>query len=313
METIGAASGAVLGYIQDGVRGARRGYVAGGLAGRYRSGPYPTPPVTQSRVISTRPNARALLRQATSNIRVRSTALRERLMNRLRNRVQPNITYPNRKQMLKRRRTTKRTTLKKAVAKAVMKQEPAKHYTGSVSAALTHCSLFTWNSCGGITQGTTNAQRDGDAIYLEALKLKGFYQTTNVTNSFTFRVLVGYSGEEVSGCDTTFGTGLGVTDLFLPNTDANWRPNGIINPKAFTVLADRTFDVPSVVASVIDIASFEMVIPLKMKFPYQSSGSSYGKFKNLMVVVTSGVQGGTVSVTSSGSCYIGYDLIFKNY
>lgn len=267
------------------------------------NGPYPTPPRGGTLVGAAQSGLyRALSDQMRGR---RNIGRRNTLMNR-------RLTYPNRKQMAKRKIVKRRKTTYKTVAKAVMKMEPAKHWTGSINVgSMTHSSIYTWNALGGITQGTTYAQRDGDAIYLEALKLKGFFQTTTSTNAFTYRIMIGWTGSEPSGCDATFGTGM-TTDIWLPTTNSSWAPNGIINAKNFTCIADRTFDVPSIVASVVDLASFEMVIPLKQKFVYKKSADSYGKFKNLVVVVTSGIVGGSAGTTVSGATYMGYDLIFKS-
>lgn len=314
MENVAGAAGAVLGYIHNNGRGAVAGYRLGATLARMRTNPV-TPPTTPFRRV---PGVRFQPYPADS------TPLSQRLLNRLRNRIQSLTgtvnTYPNRIQMAVKRRskTMKRKrggkkSLTSSIVKAIRKQEPAKHWTGTISANLLHSNIYCFNATGGITQGTSNAQRDGDSIRLEALKLKGFVQTTTAAKAYTYRVIVGYTGLEYAGVNTNLGlAGAGVNDLFQPNTTTGWVPNGVINAKAVTVIADYTVDVPSLITGVEDICSIDMLVPLNTKFPYQAGAATYGKFKNLVVWVTSGVVGGSSGVTATGVTYMGYDLIFKN-
>lgn len=191
----------------------------------------------------------------------------------------------------------------------LLKQEPAKHYEGSTTTNLTHQTIFSLVPTAGIVQGDTNAQRDGDFVDLAALKLKGIFQTAAAANGYSFRIIVGYSGEEYN-LPTVLGAGLTTAEIFLPNTTGNWAVNGIINPKAFTALYDETMDINSEVAATSTIGSFSFTVPLNRKFPYQSSGSVFGKDRNLyVVVVSSGVGLGAAAPT--GLTVFSYDLIFK--
>lgn len=191
---------------------------------------------------------------------------------------------------------------------------PAKHYTTADSFAMTHNTLYTCIPSEGIVQGTGNTQRDGDKIHIEAIKLKGTMQAATASNAYSYRILVGFSGEELStaSIESKFVSGLGVTELFLPTTATFWNPNGIVNPKAFTLLYDTTIDINSQIASSADLSSFATTVPINMDFPYQATGSVFGKFKNLCVVVTGSVAGGTSGVTSVGAGVISMDLIFKS-
>lgn len=192
----------------------------------------------------------------------------------------------------------------------LMNTQPAKHYEGSTTTALTHGTVQCMNPTGGIVQGDTNAQRDGDFVHLAALKIKGIFQTAAATGAYSYRVIVGYSGEEYN-LPTVLGTGLTIAEVFLPNTTGNWIVNGIINPKAFTSIYDETIDINSEIAAATTLSSFSCTVPLDKKFPYQSAASTFGKDKNLYIIVVSAINGGVTGVTSTGLTVFSYDLIFK--
>lgn len=203
-----------------------------------------------------------------------------------------------------------RKRARKSFKSSVMATLPAKHQTGILSISPLHNTLYSANITAAVTQGTGNTNRLGDAVRLCALKLKGFVQTpTTATGMYTYRVIVGWSGEEYS--NTGFAAQLTGGETFLPNTVTAWTPNGVTNPKAITVLYDKTFDVPTLVTTTADLASFNCTLPINQDFDYQSTASIYGKYKNLYVCVVGSVVGGTDNVTAAGVVYVAYDLIFK--
>lgn len=171
-------------------------------------------------------------------------------------------------------------------------------------------SVYSYNLTAGLTQGTTVGARQGDQVYLVDLKMKGFVNSAAASNAYAFRIIVGWSGEEYNPA-TLLTTGLNATEFFLPVVSLS-NTNGIINPKAFTVLADTTIDVNSQITATSDSQSFDATIPLYQKYAYQSGGSVYGKTKNLYVVVVSYVLAGTSGVTSTGGVAMGATLRFKN-
>lgn len=196
----------------------------------------------------------------------------------------------------------------------MLAMKPAFHDTvadGALTVAHTHNTIFAFSPTQAITQGTTNESRIGDAVYLEALKIKGLYHSDAAAGAYTLRILIGYSGEEYN-CPGSFITGFAATDIFLPNTGSTFRTSSIVNPKAFTVLYDSTIEVNSNIVSTQEVKNFEDIIQLKKKFSYQSSGSQYGKDQNLYIILVSTVLGGITGVTSSGATMPTYDLIFKN-
>lgn len=187
------------------------------------------------------------------------------------------------------------------------------HETSSQVVNLTHNAIFTKNMCSTIIQGLTIDDRQGDQIYLTALKIRGSYQLPTTAGAFSMRMIVGYSGAEyVAGTFVTGVSGLDSTQLFLPDTySGGWGPNGIINPKAFTVIYDSVIDQNSLTTTTAEVQSFAASIPLDKNFPYKAGESIYGKFKNLYVVLIGGVAGG-VAEQPAGNVAISMDVIFKN-
>jgi len=201
---------------------------------------------------------------------------------------------------------------KKSFHSLMVQNTPAKHYTNAILQTLTHSTMYFFAPPQQVVLGDAYNQRDGDYIDLIALKLKGIFQTPTASNAYSYRLIVGYSGEEYTGSATGLTVGLTDAEVFLPNTSGNWTLNGIVNAKAFTSIYDQTFDINSMEASTVELQSFSVTVPLNKKFPYQANASIFGKDKNLYVFITSGVAGGSSGVTASGTLVCGYDLIFKS-
>jgi len=209
---------------------------------------------------------------------------------------------------------TKRKPVRKSrtsFVNRVADTKAAKHETNRQGVSMTNNTLYTLCPTARVLQGDTNIARDGDAIILCALKLMGFYNTAATAGPYAFRIIVGYSGEEYA--NTVFASGLGATEIFLPDTATAVSSNGIINPKTFTVLYDEKHTVNSNITAVIDRVDYAITVPLNnFKFPYQSAGSALGKFKNLYVVIVADVVNGVSGTTDVGGTSISWDLIYKN-
>lgn len=200
---------------------------------------------------------------------------------------------------------------KSSLHKMILADTPAKHYGNSIIKALLHNDVYTCTPSTGIVQGTSNTTRIGDHVDLQAIKIKGFFQTPTLqTAFFSYRIMVGWTGEEFN-LPTSLAAGLGIGEWAVPNTTSNWIVNGINNPKAFTVLYDQTVDVNSLITTTPDGLSYQFTVPLHKKFDYQADGSVYGKDRNLCILVMSSVNGGTLSTTSTGQTVMAYDLIYK--
>lgn len=210
----------------------------------------------------------------------------------------------------KSRRSRGRSTSLKALVKST---EPAKHYTLSNNATLLHNTIYTCIPTQGIAQSLTNTGRIGDSVYLCALKVKGFYQSATTANAYTFRIQVGWSGEEYGTANIAgqLVAGLTAAEVYLPTTTTLATVNGIVNPKAFTILYDQVIDINSQIAATVDVQSFDAIISLNQNFQYQSDGSVFGKTRNLCVVVSAVVASGASGVTPAGNCVWSADLIFK--
>lgn len=206
----------------------------------------------------------------------------------------------------------KKRVIRTSFKSKLVNAQPAKHYSYTADQATTASVIYTTCPTSGITQGTTNAQRDGDSVYLAALKGRYTYASeVGIVGNFIGRIIIGWSGEEYTGVGTDFGAGLATGELFLPGT-TTFPLNGIINPKAFTCIYDETMDVDNFSAGSASMnqntGTFN--IPLDTNFVYQASGSTMGKTRNLYVVFIAG-QVGAPALTATGIISIALDLIFK--
>jgi len=211
-------------------------------------------------------------------------------------------------------RKSMRRRTNKSFKKQVFDTQPARHFTGEDSESSTHNTLLTVIPTQGIAQGSTNVSRQGDSIYICALKLKYNFQSNVASNGYQWRILVGWTGEEITtaGVATGFVSGLGASEIFLPTTTSNWVANGIVNPKTFTCLYDQTIDINSQVTGASDLAGDSTTVRINQAFDYQSSGSVMGKTKNLAIVVVGCVVGGVSGATSVGNVVAAWDVIYKS-
>lgn len=200
----------------------------------------------------------------------------------------------------------------------VLKTMPAKHYTYETAFNTVHNIGYGSVPTQGIVQGDGNTQRDGDRITIMALKFNITSHSDTAAAGYTYRVIVGWTGEEYTAAGIANGfiatNVVGapqITDVFLPNTATVSQTNGIVNPKAFTVLYDRLYDVNSQVTGAKDAASFGDTVQIDQDYSYQASGSIQGKTKNLVIFVLATVNNGVNGTTVTGDTAIAVDLIFK--
>lgn len=209
----------------------------------------------------------------------------------------------------------KRKSVKSDVKKTILQMAVPYHNALADATAgkanIEHNTIYSLNLTAFLTQGTGNDDRQGDQVFLEALKLRGFVRSNATANSYTYRILVGFSPKEFNFVSQS-NTGLQYVNLFLPGTGGTSFVNGIINPKAFTCVYDNTVDINSLLSAVTDISSMSATIPLKKKFAYQSDASTLGKTNNLYLVLIGYVTGGVTGTTGTGDIQIATDLIFKN-
>jgi len=205
----------------------------------------------------------------------------------------------------KRRKVTGGSTFKDRV----LKLAEAKHFTDGQIVPLVHSIGQTYNVTAQIVQGVSINSRIGDKIYLAALKIKGSYQAPDTSGAYTFRIIVGYSGEEYAQPGFAGGL-LGLTnqEIFHNATTNSWASNGIINPKAFSMVYDERFDINSLTEDTAEVRSFSFDVQLKKEFPYAPATGEFGKFKNLYIWVVAD----RVGAGNSGTLVIAHDLIFKD-
>lgn len=222
------------------------------------------------------------------------------------------MSYTGTGQMTKRKNNKK--SMFKTFQQKVKETQQAKHFSGTAIATLLHNGLLAQYPTRGILQGVANNERLGDSVFLEAIKIKGFYNAPTTSNAYVCRIMVGYTGEEYT---TALNSGnliagdIAVNEVFLPGTDNISQTNALVNAKAIQILYDTTIDVNSQVDLARTTHSFAFTVQLNKKFPYQRAGSTFGKFKNLVIIAT-GFAPGATPLAGIGDISYGYDLIFRD-
>lgn len=219
------------------------------------------------------------------------------------------------KKLTMKRKTTykKKVSFPNKVKKTILSMAETYHRginDSSLNGPLLHSNLYTYNLTAQVQQGTSLAQRQGDAIYLMGVNIRGSIFAPTTAGAYQYRIMVVRSGKETN--PATLLAGIGAADVFLPNTYSTFTINGQINSKALTLLYDQTVDVNSQLTATADVAQVNISIPIYKKFEYQSDGAVYGKKDNVYVLVTAIVAGGTAGTTSCGQFLGSADVIFKN-
>lgn len=209
---------------------------------------------------------------------------------------------------------TKRKTRPKSFSmkKYIRSTLPAKHCPFSdITVGGTHNTLYSFGPSQTIVRGTGNDQRIGDSAHLLALKINGFVASSAaITKAVEVRIITLWSGEEYA-CGTSFTAGLTMGEVFLTTATPGWAPNGLVNPKAVTVLDDRVINLNNSITGVADVESINYTVSLNTDFDWQAAGSVYGKSRNLYVVVMGSTLDGVTGTTQWGQINISADLIFK--
>lgn len=207
-------------------------------------------------------------------------------------------TKPKRKKMKYKRQKLATVTAVKRMIGAV---EEKKNFSGSTNttfATISNGLVHSQNITALITQGTTTGTRIGDEVYLTKLEMFFVFYAPAVSSVQRFRVMIVWSGEEVSTAGMSTSN-LGATDIFLPGyTDI---PSALVNPKACTVLFDTNITINSQQNGFKDGHVLRHVCKLTQKFKYQTGGSAYGKVKNLYFVVVP-TYNSTGSPADAGVC-----------
>lgn len=175
-----------------------------------------------------------------------------------------------------------------------------------------HNNIYTMSPTQVITQGTANTNRQGDAIYMNALRVNGLFSTpNNASDAFTYRILVVKHGDNLTA-PTSLPSLISHSDLFLPNTGNTIEVNSLVNPKAVTVLYDQTVEINSVLETSAEWHRVSFTVPLNTNFQYASTASTFGKNYNLYICLIGCVFGGASDTTAAGTFTGSADLIFQN-
>jgi len=146
---------------------------------------------------------------------------------------------------------------------------------------------------------------------LSDLRIKGVFAAATTAGAYQFRVMVVSSGEEYNVDGTT--AGLALAEIFNTGINAGTQVNAHVNPKSCTVLHDEVVNINSTISGVSDGGLIDVTVPLNnQQFKYQSSGSVYGKFKNIYIVVIGWVLSGTPGTTSTGSITYNWLLNYRD-
>lgn len=218
----------------------------------------------------------------------------------------PTVTRTN--SMIKKKKAARSNSVKAQILRNI----DTHHCTLSdqyYSANATHNTIYTASITGIPIQGTSNINRIGDKIHLMNIAISLGINTAAAAGAYTYRVLLVYSGEEYT--PSGLGTGLSFAEVFQPNTGGLYGTLAITNPKAVTVLMDELIEINSIITATKDVTTLRRNIHLGSDFSYQSSAATFGKTKNLYVVVVACVVDGTTGTTAAGTFNLNADMTFK--
>lgn len=206
----------------------------------------------------------------------------------------------------------KRISFKQRLLRNVSAKHCNTNDSQTVKAPMTHNTIYTCNLTANVLNSTSDSGRIGDSIHVMALKVNALFTSpASTSSSCQLRLLVGWSPAEFN-LPATFGSGLGLTDIFEPGTGTNWTNTAIVSPKAFTVLDDRMITVNNNIASVSEIQELVYSVQIDSEFVYKTLSGIYGKKRNLYLVAIACISGGTPGSTAAGQLNASTDLIFKD-
>lgn len=206
----------------------------------------------------------------------------------------------------------KKVVRAKSFKQKVLSVQPAMHETQGVAASLLQNTIYALSPTYAVTQGDGVADRHGDSIYLEALKISGHFDTNSSAAGYMLRVIIGYTPQEVSTGTSWSSSAMGGPQVFKDNTYPVSLVDGIVDSKRFQVLFDEVQEIQSQISGVVDVKVIRATVPLKRWFNYKTSGGVYGSKYNLVVVVIADRYGATSGLDNAGYVSLSYDLIFKS-
>jgi len=223
--------------------------------------------------------------------------------------------YRNPPSRTKRKQKKRKYGKRKSFQKQVLALAGAKHWTVSLNPSTLHNNMYVFSPTIGVLTGTTNTTRNGDEIFLAALKIHASFCSATAAGAYQYRIICGFSTTQDTTAlvNSAMPVSTQMTAMFLPNSGSNLLTTAIINPKTFTVLDDRIVDSNSQISGAADITAVNYTVSINQKYVYFGSTSAYGKVKTLYVILIPIVVGGTNNSTATGQHFISTDLIFKDY
>lgn len=189
--------------------------------------------------------------------------------------------------------------------------EPAKHFQTTdttLGQTLTHNVAYVHSPTMNILKGTSDNQRVGDTIYLEAIKFKLLaYDSPSINQPVFYQVVFGYIDVDTL---TNVGWQGATTSDFTYSNGLTYGVMDIVDPKKITTIAEYTIKLPHVVEGSSTAELLEDTIQLKTRFVYETA-NQFGKYKNLVCYIKGIMIGGTPSLLI-GDVLLTYDLIYKD-
>jgi len=169
--------------------------------------------------------------------------------------------------------------------------------------------VYSKNLTYDLTQGTSQANRQGDNVYLCSLKVSGFYESpVNAANGVVYRVLVYWS--DLYANTGNFGTAtISTGDIFINSGDRNSML--IVDPKKVTVLYDETTVIQASISGVYTAQDIIAKVSIEKAVKFLP-GTNELNPRNLFLTIIPSVANGSTGTTDAGKFIIGTDLVFKN-
>lgn len=176
-----------------------------------------------------------------------------------------------------------------------------KYFSSSLStAALTHGTVYTFNPLAQIVAGTGVTQRIGNAIHLDKIQVSLNISTTGMVTKTgcNWRFLIVVSTKQYNPSSSSFGSGLGTTDLFLNTSNACTSP---VDPRVAWVLCDKMIEIEPKISGADTVRFTLQSCQIDKDFEYNTAASTYGVSSNIYIVLVPNIAGGVSGTTVVGA------------
>jgi len=216
---------------------------------------------------------------------------------------------PGSRTVSKRRRGKRQSGLKQTIRGLESALHNVSNATGTANFVTSHNNVYSKNLTYDVTQGTAQGNRQGDTIYLCALRLSGFYESPiSDANGIIYRIIVYWS--DVYAATGNWGTATITTgNLFINSGDRN--STLITDPKKITVLYDETTVIQPSIAQVYTAMDIATKVSIEKAINFLPGANEVNP-RQLYISIIPSVANGTAGITDTGKFIMGTDLIFKN-